>query len=567
MSLYQGRFTKVITPHPISGASDVASSISSYLQGSDKEQPAGKGPRTSKLHYLIPASSSNARLCYNVVSSVAARYPAPILLGWKGEGELDAAKTHLAKLRAIKRYLHKVTKKGGKNDDDLVLIVDGYDIIMQLPPEIMIERYFNIVAESDARLAGQLGLTVDEAHKKGYRNTIFWGPDKICWPIEMNTARCWAVPNSTLGDKAFGPKTGEDGMDYNDPRWLNSGTVIAPLGDLRDYIDATMVEIKKTYDPNYENKESDQYYLANIWGRQEYYRTLDADKLKKEKEENEKKEKEEKEKKEKEKEEKEKEEKEKEEKEKEEKEKEQKEKEEKDKKKRGHESIARREEDRILPLKTSKKQKTEYHIAIEYESALFQTKAGYERFYGFMNFDQPGYAARSDVDMFELGSDFVPFHISMPANVHNAFTKIFECIPESRLKDGIQDAGGWIRSLPLGVNYVTRHIYGLWHCTGAKEPIAEEYPKQWFMPYVRSLLRGAVAASRKHDLISSVLIDGRLWAPQTYYPAMDVAAENGTIADDGQYGGAWSDYKGDSFVTWNDLCGENEAELLAGEEE
>ncbi len=228
-------------------------------------------------------------------------------------------------------------------------------------------------------------------------------------------------------------------------------------------------------------------------------------------------------------------------------------------------------EDRTLPETTRENQQTEFHIAIEYESALFQTKAGYERFFGSLKFDQPGLSARMDTKIFEPATNFIPTTISMPANVYNAYEKLYEAIPASRRKNGIETAAGWVRSLPLGVTYVTRHIYGLWHCTGGKDPIAREYPLQWFAPYVRSMLRGAVAASRAGDLISSMPIDGRSWAPQTYYPAIAPAAEDGTIADEGQFGGAWSDFKGGfkkgQFVTWSELCGEYEEELLAGEEE
>lgn len=532
----QGRFTRIINTHPTTEASKPPSGGASYVGTGLSPNAASKAAktnfngRTSKFHYLIPASSVNVHLCYNTVSSAAARYPVPILLGWKGEGEYDAAKTHLAKLRAIQDYLHGVSEDKGKNDDDLVLIVDGYDIIMQLPPEIMIERYFTIAAEADDRLARQLNLTVEEAHAKGFKNTIFWGPDKICWPGDGNAARCWAAPVSNLGTKPFGPNSGNGEMDYNDPRWLNSGTVIAPLGDLRRYIDETMVEIKHTYNEDFENSESDQYYLANVWGRQEYYRILEAEKNKPE---------------------------------------------EKEKKDEGEgegeekRSLERRDGDdeHVLPKKTSKDQKTEFHIAIEYESALFQTKAGYEKFFGFLKFDQPGYVARMNIDVFEETANFVPSSIAMPASVFNAFSKLYQAIPESLRKDGIEDVGGWIRSLPLGVNYVTRHIYGLWHCTGGKDPIAKEYPLQWYTPYVRSMLRGAVAASRDGELISSVPIDGRLWAPQTYYPRMNADAANGTAPDEGQYGGAWSDYNDGEFVTWKELCGDFEEELLAGEKE
>lgn len=50
---------------------------------------------------------------------------------------------------------------------------------------------------------------------------------------------------------------------------MNSGTVIGPIDDVRALITATMAEIEEIYDENYEWKNSDQFYITNIWGRQE----------------------------------------------------------------------------------------------------------------------------------------------------------------------------------------------------------------------------------------------------------------------------------------------------------
>ncbi|KAJ2970369.1 hypothetical protein NQ176_g8218 [Zarea fungicola] len=124
---------------------------------SSSSSAAKPRPSRSKFHYLVPASTANVKLCYNIVSAAANRYPAPLLLGWKGKGEMDAAETHLAKLRTIQKYLQALP---AEDDDDLVLIIDGYDIMLQLPVEIMIERYFTIRQDADARLADRFNMTL-----------------------------------------------------------------------------------------------------------------------------------------------------------------------------------------------------------------------------------------------------------------------------------------------------------------------------------------------------------------------------------------------------------------------
>lgn len=465
--------------------------------------PAVEAPKTddtpaakvSKMHYLIPASKANKRLCLNLASSAANRYPVPSILGYHGTGLFDAAITHLAKLRAIEVYLNNLEPE---EDDDLVVIVDGYDIILQLPPQIMIERYFQVVNYADARIAQRFGISVQEARDRGLRNTVIWGPDKICWPIDWAEPRCWAVPSSNLPPDIFGPKSGNGDMIYNDPRWLNSGTVIGPIDDMRALITATMEEINASYTTEYEFSESDQYYISNIWGRQEYFRSVKALK--------------------------------------------------------GGE-VGGGPGDRRLPTTRTDGQRTEYHIGIDYESAIFQTKAGYEPFFGYLQFNTSGLTANMDVDMFEEGVNFVPYEIEMPANVYTALVRLFDSIADSHPGTLASD---WIRTIKLNVNYVTEHIFALWHCTGPKDPIVGEYPRLWFYPYARSLIKATVKAFQGGELITDHLVDGRKWAPKNRYPGKDAMSD--------ELGGAWTDLNGGQFVEWHELCGEFADHLFGGEE-
>ncbi|CRK19170.1 hypothetical protein BN1708_017729, partial [Verticillium longisporum] len=187
----------------------------------------------------------------------------------------DAKAAHIAKLRAITRYLHGPT---AGEDDDLVIVVDGFDVLAQIPAETLIQRYFDVAAAADQRLADQRGLTVEEVHSKGLRQTVLWGTDKGCFPSSGNgdekqrDPRCWLVPFSTLPRYVWGPETGTGGLPFSDSRFVNSGTVIGPLGDLRTLIDATLALIEDTFDPEYKYHNSDQYYVSTLYARQEYQR-------------------------------------------------------------------------------------------------------------------------------------------------------------------------------------------------------------------------------------------------------------------------------------------------------
>lgn len=371
---------------------------------------------------------------------------------------------------------------------------------MQLPPEIMIERYFQARYRMEAELAERFGLTVAEAHAQGLRQSVIWGPDKICWPIVWSEPRCWAVPRSNLPAKAFGPKTGNGEMIYMDPRWLNSGTVIGPVSDVRDLITATMAEIKETYDEEYRWKESDQFYISNIWGRQEYYRSLAAANGK-------------------------------------------------------DEDVEGGGSDRHLPDPKYAEKQTDYHIAIDYESSMFQTKAGYEPWFGYLEFNNSGLNANMTVDMFEEGDEFQPYDIEMPASVYSALDRLYDSIPEAHPGSVTAD---WIRTINLGVNYVTKHIFPLWHCTGAKEWVELEYPKMWYYPLAKSLIKASVEAIQGGELITNHKIDGRRWAHKNVYPGKDQLND--------ELGGAWTDFNGGEFVEWNKLCGEHYQQLFEGEE-
>ncbi|KAL4721847.1 hypothetical protein ACLX1H_011341 [Fusarium chlamydosporum] len=126
----------------------------------------------------------------------------------------------------------------------------------------------------DHVLADQFGLSVAQAHERGLRKSLLFGTDKYCFPRERDEPQCWAVPDSFLPHNVYGSRTQDRSMRYSDPRYLNSGTVIGPLGDLRDCIDAALVLIKGAWNATYKHRNSDQCYLGNLYARQEVNQTM-----------------------------------------------------------------------------------------------------------------------------------------------------------------------------------------------------------------------------------------------------------------------------------------------------
>ncbi|KAI5458020.1 hypothetical protein BGZ63DRAFT_427313 [Mariannaea sp. PMI_226] len=456
--------------------------------------------KTSKFHYLVPASGNNRRLCFNLVSSAANRYPVPVLVGWNATGLLSAANTHLAKLHVIQRYLDRLPEE---EDDDIVLIVDGYDVIMQLPPDIMLKRYFDALHKENTRNAKRFGITMGELYEKGLETTLFFGADKICWPIDWRAPRCWAVPQSTMDPKAFGEKTNNGDMNYLIPRWLNSGTLIGPANHMRDYIRATLYEILNTYDVKYGHSESDQFYLANVWGRQEYYRSRKFAE---------------------------------------------------DGKVEGGPT------DRFLPRIYDKLEPIEYHVGIEYDSAMFQTKAGYERWNDWIRYNggngENAPVAKVEKDLKDEKEAFKPYDIQMPDDIQEALRTIYDEIEDAHPNT---QSSQWIRGISLGTNYITKNIWALWHVTGDKDVIEEQFTKFWFFPYARSLLKSTVRRLQTTNEISKEPIGGRYWVHKTVYP------DEQSLTD--ELGGAWSDEDGARWIDYSAMCKEWDDEVLAGEKD
>ncbi|RGP75387.1 hypothetical protein FSPOR_743 [Fusarium sporotrichioides] len=409
--------------------------------------------KTSQLHFLLPASNPNDMFCAIVASALVNRYPAPYMIGWKGEGKYNASAAHTAKLYSIKKYLDKLPNGG--DDDDLVFFGDGYDVMAQLPVEVVIERYFKVAADADQRLADRFGITVQEAHKRGLKQTLFWGADKMCWPA-LNEAQCTKIPGSHLANTVYGPKTGNGDLNYRDAKYFNSGSVIGPLGDLRKFIDAGIAALEESFDPNFKYKTSDQIYLARLYARQELSRAKQIE-----------------------------------------------------------EEILNTDK-AIGENSTATEDVAEYHAAIDYESDFVQTGCFAHKWMQKLNYNNTDNTATMARDLFDQGKNFKPFKIQLPANVYHSFIRVFKSLPDDVTNKSARD---WIGSLKLDTNVATRRIFGFYHATCSKRQLISDFKKYWFHPYIVPLLQAGFQATKQDELITEKLIDGRKWVYKTVFPS------------------------------------------------
>ncbi|RGP66591.1 hypothetical protein FLONG3_8787 [Fusarium longipes] len=380
--------------------------------------------KTSKVHYLIPASEPTLNLCANIISSLSNRYPVPSILGYNGKGKFDAKEAHIAKLYSIERYLH------GKQADDLVIVVDGHDVLAQLPAEVMIERYFEIIERHNTILADRFGLSVDQALKQGYRQSILFGADKACFPRLRDEPQCWAVPESFLPHRVYGKHTQDRSMRYADPKYLNSGTVIGPLGDLREVIEAALLLIENTWNATFKYRNSDQYYLGKLYARQELQRSKDLT----------------------------------------------------------GSSTTPGSSKKMPPDDAFGSDRTDFHIVVDHESAFTVTQCANVEWMRNIAFTTPDYKSIVKNDNPKKGHPFKPFSIQMPGNVVSALTRLYEVFNQEL------PATQWIKRIKLGTNTATGHIYPFYHGTCKKSNFITRYMDLWIYPYARELLQDAAQA-------------------------------------------------------------------------
>ncbi|KAJ5693453.1 hypothetical protein N7462_002876 [Penicillium macrosclerotiorum] len=458
---------------------------------------------TSKLHLLMPASGKHFRLCRALASATILGYPVPVMNGWMKEGELDASKTHLAKVRTVMQYLDSLPPS---SDEDLVLMVDGYDIVFQIPPDVLIDRYFATVRTASAKLAARFGVhSVDSlVGPNSPRQTILFGPEKICYPVQWGRVGCWAIPEDIdIPPGAFGPDDGQ--MSHNLPRWLNSGTIMGPAKDMRKLFAATLDRIAETYDPNHQFSDSDQMYMSDIWGVQEFGRSIEARRLY------------------------------------------------------FHGDVDPNDvvptggETKTVPT-LSPGQQTEYHIGIDYRSALFQTRVGSDHALAFLAYNETNETGDTTyATVFQNISEythFKPYKIELPSNLASSITRVLQSIK------GVITAIPHVTELRLDTNVVTKNVYGLFHCTGDKDYIDDLWAKLWYYPYARPLFEAAIPSLKAGRSLG--IEDGRAWLPAHTLPSNSSEAQGINAT------GAWTGADGE-WVAWQDICGDFEDEVFGNQ--
>ena len=478
--------------------------------------PSGLKKTNPSFHLLIPASESNTNLCKTLLSSFVLSYPPPTLINhgkvFDGEGWDNG--THIGKVQGTYDYLS--TARHVK-DDDLVLIIDGYDVWFQLPPEVMIKRYHKMMEEANERLRTRYGMTLpkkvgkhtnSESSQK-YTQKVLFAADKICWPNPTDDPACAAVPYSTLPKDTYGSDTDEDPKAFhNRPRFLNSGTVIGRVADVRAVYEAAIRKIE-------DNRGiiGDQFVFAEIFGEQEYQR--ETSRL-------------------------------------------------------NSQGAGGRWLDWISnalgtsesPLSANRTinnmtvvpgQNYEVGIGLDYGSRLFQTMTHSDGDVEFISYNDssvishvrekhPSLRSLSHWLPRDIQQSRLPYTYSSPGN-QSEFRKEGLLLPYSEKLDALSESPEW-SEIPLATNVYAGSIPTLLHFNGDKSPLTSWWSHMWFSSGSRALLRRYIRSTQSKEAAYEAATGGKTWWDTR-----------------GGRGGVWTDQA--TWMEWGQVCKKTEDEVFA----
>ncbi|KAL6715316.1 hypothetical protein ACLMJK_007581 [Lecanora helva] len=479
------------------------------------------------FHLLIPASESNPDLCKTLLSSFMLSYPSATLVnyGKKFDGDGWDKGTHAGKIRGVFDFLNDKKKV---KDDDLVLIIDGYDTWFQLPPEVMIRRYHKMTVEADKHLRQRYGEMTEGIQGDGtpdrvqkYTQKVIFGADKICWPNPAEDPACAAIPYSSLPENIYGPDTDKDPTAmHNRPRYLNSGNVIGPAKDVRAIYGYAVKKVEEQG----RGSIGDQFVFAEIFGEQEYQReTIRAN---------------------------------------------------------SHGTMGQwydwlSNKMGLSPSPLSANitinnmtvipgQRYEYSIGLDYTSQLFQTMTHSAADIDFITYNssttlteiQSSHPSLSGIP-FSLPPDLQtappPFTYVSPgynhtldADTSNSHTLLLPYSPALDSLPGTPPSSApepnW-SDIPLATNIHTSTLPTTLHINGDKSLLRTWWPRLWYHPHARALLRRYVRSTQTHAAYHAAAAGGQSWWDRR-----------------GGRGGVWTD--GGNWMGWGEVCKGVEGEVF-----
>jgi hypothetical protein len=409
-----------------------------------EDGPTIEPPTNRAFHLVIPASETNPNLCKTLHSAFILNYPSPTLInfGDKYKGDHQKEDSHAAKIRGVFNFLNNKTHV---QDDDLVLVVDGYDVFFQLPGVLLARRFYILLEQHNERWRRRYGTIHEDDGGSTTKQTprfvekVIFGADKLCFPNRPRDPACAALPSSTLPSDIYGKDTDIDPSGFhNRPRYLNSGNSMGSVADLR----AVYARAYRKVEMERRGEFGDQFVFAEIMGEQEYNREISRRSsqskwlkwLSKTS---------------------------------------------------GTPGFSSIYEDRI----PTPGQNYEFGIGLDYESFIFQTMTHSGDDVDWISYNNTAWLNRLQQERdipraspMSLPPDIVGLPGPVPSN--NSATTETIALPSNL---------SW-HNVPLATNLYSKNVPVLFHCNGegSKLHLATNWRKMWYQPYARALLRATI---------------------------------------------------------------------------
>lgn len=222
----------------------------------------------SSLQLLIVAPKESLGLCETLLSASILGYPAPVIVNWQQVG----SNTQEAKIKGLNDYLGKLLPS---HDDDLLLLLDSDHTWLQLRPQTLVDRFFEINRRANRRFRYDLGRAGIESN---VTQKVVFGARKDCLPSSGNDAACYAVPESTLSKKIYGPETdilldegSLEGPQFlrTRPRYLDPGLAMGTVQAMRKvFTEALKLSEQSGHD------DDEHELFSRVFGDQEMWREI-----------------------------------------------------------------------------------------------------------------------------------------------------------------------------------------------------------------------------------------------------------------------------------------------------
>lgn len=261
----------------------------SQLENLDTPKIQNATSQERRLRVFMPADGPNINLCKTIMSSVALGYPLPTLLNWDGDFNRKGwhfGGSHIAKLESLLAVIEELlTSSEDADEDDLALMVDAYDIWFQLPPSVLIQRYYQLNREADERNR-KLWEESNALHAsfplEPPRQSIIVTGAKDCQPgAESGSDPHYDLwPQSPMPLDLYGDQTDKDQFAIFDtshrfarirPRCVNSGMIMGTMGAMRDALRRAQDKVNNVARAG-RQLWSDQALFAEVQGDQEAWR-------------------------------------------------------------------------------------------------------------------------------------------------------------------------------------------------------------------------------------------------------------------------------------------------------